>query len=294
MDTEKYKILLKTIETGSLSDAAEELGYTPSGVSRSISALEEETDLILLNRTHTGVTPTKECEELLPEIVKIIRQEEQLNQMASQLKGLEKGEIIIGTAYNNFYPQISKLIFEFTRKYPDIEVRIVEGASSSLVKMIENNAADFCIISKRKGKYHWVHLMEDELVAIVSKDSPYASKSSFNIKDFEKEPFIEIYTGQETDNTLFLDDKRIKPNTKYRTHDPYAAYAMVEAGLGVTLTNKIWLESLGNNVVPLSLTTPHTINIGIAMQPEEIASPAAKRFIQFSSLTNFLDSIERK
>lgn len=294
MDTEKYKILLKTIETGSLSDAAEALGYTPSGVSRSISALEEETDLILLNRTHTGVTPTKECEELLPDIIKIIRQEEQLNQMASQLKGLEKGEIIIGTAYNNFYPQISKLIYDFTRKYPDIEVRIIEGASSSLVKMIENNAADFCIISKRKGKYHWVHLLEDELVAIVSKDSPYASKASFNIKDFEKEPFIEVYTGQETDNTLFLDDKRIKPNTKYRTHDPYAAYAMVEAGLGVTLTNKIWLESLGSNVVPLPLTTPHTINIGIAMQPEEIASPAAKRFIQFSSLTNFLNAVERK
>ena len=293
MDTEKYRILLKTIQTGSLSDAAEELGYTPSGVSRAISALEEETDLILLNRTHTGVTPTKECEELLPSIIKIVRQEEQLNQMASQLKGLEKGEIIIGTAYNNFYPQISKLIYDFTRKYPDIEVQIVEGASSALVRMIENNAADFCIISKRKGKYHWVHVLEDELVAIVSKDSPYATKKAFNIKDFEKEPFIEVYTGQETDNTLFLDDKRIKPNTKYKTHDPYAAFAMVEAGLGVTLTNKIWVQTLGNNVVALPLTTPHTVNIGIAMQPEELASPAAKRFFQFSSLNNFLNYTEQ-
>ena len=289
MDTEKYRILLKTIQTGSLSDAAEELGYTPSGVSRSISALEEEMDLILLNRTHAGVTPTKECEELLPEIIKILRQEEQLGQMASQLKGLEKGEIIIGTAYNNFYPQLSRLIFDFTRKFPDIEVRIVEGASSALVKMIENNAADFCIISKRKGKYHWVHILEDELVAIVSKDSPYASKSVFNIKDFEKEPFIEVYTGQETDNSLFFDDKKIKPNTKYRTHDPYAAYAMTEAGLGVSLTNKIWLQSLGDNVVALPLSTPHTVNIGIAMQPEEIASPAAKRFFQSTSLGNILE-----
>ena len=292
METEKYRILLKTIETGSLSDAAEALGYTPSGVSRAISALEEETDLILLKRTHTGVTPTKECEELLPSIIKIVRQEEQLNQMASQLKGLEKGEIVIGTAYNNFYPQISKLIYDFTRKYPDIEVQIVEGASSALVRMIENNAADFCIISRRKGKYHWVHVLEDELVAIVSRDSVYASKQTFNIKDFEKEPFIEIYSGQETDNSLFLDEQRIKPNTKYKTHDPYAAYAMVQAGLGVTLTNKIWLQSLGDQVAALPLSTPHIVNIGIAMQPEELASPAAKRFFQFSSLANFLDFSE--
>ncbi|MCQ2513111.1 MAG: LysR family transcriptional regulator [Lachnospiraceae bacterium] len=288
MDTEKYKILLKTIETGSLSDAADALGYTPSGVSRAISSLEEESDIILLNRTHSGVTPTKECEELLPAIIKIVRQEEEFNQMASQLKGLEKGEIVIGTAYNNFYPQLSKLIFDFTRKYPDINVSIVEGTSSQLVKMVENNAADFCVVSKRKGQYHWVHLLEDELVAWVSKNSPLAQREVFNIKDFEKEPFIDVYTGQETDNSIFFDEKRIKPNVKYRTHDPYSAYSMVEAGLGVTLMNKIWSQSVGTNVVMLPLSQPQIINIGIAMQSDENASPAAKRFIQFTSEHKFL------
>ena len=34
MDTEKCRALLCTIETGSLSAAAERLGYTPSGISR--------------------------------------------------------------------------------------------------------------------------------------------------------------------------------------------------------------------------------------------------------------------
>lgn len=288
MDTEKYKILIKTIQTGSLSVAAEELGYTPSGVSRAISSLEEEADIILLNRTHSGVTPTKECEELLPSIIKIVRQEEEFNQMASQLKGLEKGEIVIGTAYNNFYPQLSKTIYNFTRKYPDITVSIVEGTSSSLVKMLENNAADFCIISKRKGTYHWVHLLEDELVAWVSKNSPYAGKEFFDIRDFEKEPFIDVYTGMETDNSLLFEEKKIRPNTKYRTREPYSAYAMVEAGLGVTLMNKIWLQSMGDGVIALPLNPPQMINIGIAMQSEENASPAAKRFIQFTSEHPFL------
>ena len=35
-----------------------------------------------------------------------------------------------------------------------------------------------------------------------------------NIKDFEKEPFIDVYTGQETDNSLFFEEKKIKPNVK--------------------------------------------------------------------------------
>ena len=39
MDTEKCRALLCVLETGSLSAAAEQLGYTPSGVSRMMAAI---------------------------------------------------------------------------------------------------------------------------------------------------------------------------------------------------------------------------------------------------------------
>ena len=42
MDTEKFRTLLCAIDTGSLTAAAEKLGYTPSGISRSVLAVEEE------------------------------------------------------------------------------------------------------------------------------------------------------------------------------------------------------------------------------------------------------------
>ena len=42
MDTEKLRVLVSAVESGSLTAAAEHLGYTPSGVSRIIAALEEE------------------------------------------------------------------------------------------------------------------------------------------------------------------------------------------------------------------------------------------------------------
>ena len=42
MDTSRYQAFLSAAETGSIKNAAEELGYTPSGVSQLIKALEEE------------------------------------------------------------------------------------------------------------------------------------------------------------------------------------------------------------------------------------------------------------
>lgn len=65
MELDRYRALVCAIETGSLSAAAEALQYTPSGVSRMVAALEEETGVPLLLREHSGVRPTKECEKLL-------------------------------------------------------------------------------------------------------------------------------------------------------------------------------------------------------------------------------------
>ena len=58
MDTERLNVLLHTIEEGSLTAAAERLGYTTSGVSRMMAALEEETGFPLLVRSRSGVVPT--------------------------------------------------------------------------------------------------------------------------------------------------------------------------------------------------------------------------------------------
>lgn len=60
METEKYRALMCAIETGSLTAAAERLQYTPSGISRMVAALEDETGFPLLLREHGGVRPTVE------------------------------------------------------------------------------------------------------------------------------------------------------------------------------------------------------------------------------------------
>ena len=65
MDTEKCAALLCALEEGMLARAAERLGYTPSGISRMVAALEEELGFPLLYRSRGGVTATGECEALL-------------------------------------------------------------------------------------------------------------------------------------------------------------------------------------------------------------------------------------
>lgn len=103
MDTSKCRALLYAIENGTMAQAAEQLGYTPSGISRMIVSLENETGFPLLYRGKEGVIPTAECEALLPSIRELLFHEDRYRQTASAICGLNQGTITVGIAHYDFY-----------------------------------------------------------------------------------------------------------------------------------------------------------------------------------------------
>ncbi len=282
LDTEKCRVLLTAIEMGSLTAAAEKLGYTPSGVSRSVASLEEETGFPLLLRSRSGVVLTREGERMLPVFQELLRCEKRYKQQAGEIRGLEVGEIAVGTAYFKYYGQMCGWIADFTKSYPGIRVRIVEGRSSELSEMLEKGALDFCIISKREGLCRWFPIKQDELVVRVPKGHPAAGRKAVPLSFLETEPYIEIYPKQETDNSRLFEKMGIRQNTRYASYNDDAAFAMVEAGLGVTLVNSLQISEEKETLVTLSLDPPQWVEIGIALPVAEAISPAAKRFAAFA------------
>ena len=82
MDTERWQILLKAIDRGSLRAAAEEMGFTVSGISRSVATLEKELGFSLLYRAKSGVQPTEECRQLLPSVRELLFAQERITTKA--------------------------------------------------------------------------------------------------------------------------------------------------------------------------------------------------------------------
>lgn len=284
MDTEKVRVLCTAIERGSLTAAAEELDYTPSGISRSVASLEEEMGFPLLLRSRNGVLPTKDCEKMLPFFRELLRCEEKCRQAGGEIRGLETGEIAVGTAYFKYYPQLCRWISDFTKEYPGIQVKIVEGRSSELSEMLEKGALDFCIISKREGICRWFPIRQDELIIGVPQGHTAAKKGKVPLTFLETEPYIEIYPKQETDNSRLFDKMGIRQNTRYATYNDAAAFAMVEAGLGVTMVNALQISEkrAGGSMALLSLDPPQWVEIGIALPCAERISPAAEKFAAFA------------
>ena len=281
MDTEKCRVLLSAIETGSLSAAAEKSGYTTSGVSRMMAGLEQETGFPLLTRSRGGVIPTRECEDLLPAMRELVKWTEVYRQTAGSVVGLETGELRIGTAYGIYLHEISRQIADFGRDYPGIKIDITEATSTELTRALEDSKLDFCIISRREGNFDWIPFREDELLALIPADHPLAGSDSIPIAVYAKEQFISIYPGQETDNSRLFESCGIRPNTRYTTADSYTAFTMVEAGLGISMANSLIVKNWAGNVKEIPLDPPQTVEIGIAVPSLKELSPAGRKFLKY-------------
>ena len=97
MNTIKCQIFLKAVELGSITRAAEDMGYTQSAVSRSIADLEREWDVTLLTRNKDGVVLTAQGESLLPDIQSLCNAQRTLESQVSALHGLTSGTLRVGT-----------------------------------------------------------------------------------------------------------------------------------------------------------------------------------------------------
>ncbi|MBR0127892.1 MAG: LysR family transcriptional regulator [Firmicutes bacterium] len=283
MDSNKIEILLSVIEEGSLSRTAEKLGYTTSGVSRAIAALEKETGFPLLERTRSGVKPNRDCKTLLP-IMERIRKDNQLyTETVNSIADLDVGEIVVGTSYSTYFAEVAELVHDFTKEHASIKVDLVEKNNSELARMLEQRTLDFCIMGERDGDFRWTHFFDDELVALVYKDHPAVAKGYYLPEDFEKDPFVMQYSESETDYSLFFERTGVTPNAMYSAETERTAYFMIEANMGVTITNRAMVENMNfKNTVILPLHPAEIIPIGVGTQNLENMSPAAKKFTTFA------------
>ena len=279
MDTEKAEVLLRVLEAGSLSAAAERLGYTPSGVSRIVAALEAETGFPLLRREHRGVRPTAECEQLLPHLHRLAAAQRQYDQEAAAILGLERGQLTVGSSYGSYVARLARAAAAFSREHPGIRVEIMTGSSTELGRALQEGRADLCVISRREGAFDWVPLQRDPLAAVVPADHPLAGGGAFPLERFSEEPFIDILPGEETDNSRLFREAHIQPRVRFACRDSLSALTMVEAGLGVTLVNALLLEGWRGKTAALPLSPPQEVEIGIAVPSLEAVSPAGRRFL---------------
>src|SRR3979490_896117 len=109
-------------ERGSLSAVARGLGRGQWTVTRHLRELEEAVGLPLLSRTTRRVTMTDEGSRYYANSVQILRLVEQAGDEARGTRGAPAGTIRISCTAAIGVLHVSRLIFAFQNRYPDIGI----------------------------------------------------------------------------------------------------------------------------------------------------------------------------
>ncbi len=283
MDAIKCEAFLLAADHGSLTTAAEILGYSQPGITRMIRSLEEELGFEILQRSTKGVVPTENGKIMIPVFREIVRAHQNAQELQSEIQGLLKGTITIGTYFSVSAAVLPPLIRKFETIYPEIKIQIREGYTKDLVHWMDDHMVDFCFAAKPVEEYgfEWIHVLQDENMIWLPHDHPRAKDHCYPVMALqEEESFIQTMPGMDTDHDMFLKKYHIEPNLRFSTADAYSTYCMVDAGLGVSMNQRIISQKWNGNVVLLPFDPPQYVDLGIFLPSLKDASIATKKFIE--------------
>ena len=280
MDIQKFETLLTATDSGTITKAAENMGYSQSAISHSIQSLEDEFNIHLLMRGRSGVELTHEGEMLLPYIRNVMNSFREFENKVAEINNLECGVIRIGAFTSiavNWLPQI---INSFKQQHPNIQFEILHENYAQIIDSILQGTIDcgFTIAPPTRG-IESILIFEDRLFAIYPNEHPLGSLDTIYPANLAEYPFILVNEGKDPIIRRFFEERNIKLDVQYHVVDDYATIAMVESNLGISVCPELFFKRLPFQVQHRPINTSFRRKINISYKANYTLSPIVKQFI---------------
>lgn len=281
MNLTKYQALLKTVELGGITRAAEAMGYTQSAVSRTIAELEREWDMELLTRSRSGVTLSSNGEELLPYIQAVCNAAKELEEQVAELHGMTRGTLRVGTFTSVSIHWLPAIMKAFLDRYPGIHFELVSSWEFAEVEdLVRRGQVDCGFLRLPAGEgLDTIPLRRDRLLAVLPPDHPLANADSYPVERFAQDPYIRILEERDVEISRIFQEEGIRPNLQYNVNDDFAILSMVEQGLGVSIMPELVLRNSNRRFSAIPLEHPRFRDIGLATRSGKAPSPLTAHFL---------------
>lgn len=282
MSISKYKVFMNVVKYGSLTKAAEALGYTQSGVSHIINSLEEEFGFLLIMRGRSGIKLTKNGERVIKTVREILKWNEHLEQEVAAIHGIEEGTVHIGTFTSVSVHWLPEIIKSFQQDFPGIDIQLAEGDYREIEEWIITGEIDCGFVSlPTRDKIDVIPLKQDQMLILLPAEHPLSSRDAISLSEIKDEPFIMPRKGGDDDINRVLNKAAITPDPKFTAGDDYAIMAMVEKGLGISILPELVLRGQQRNIHIKEMDKPLFRTLGIAVSSLKNVSPATQKFLSY-------------
>ncbi|WP_029090451.1 LysR family transcriptional regulator [Brevibacterium album] len=286
-DSKRLEVFVRTVETGSITAAADLLAYTPSAVSQQLRRLEQEVGQPLLRRRPRGVVPTEAGMVMAAHARKILRQMDAAQSDLDDLTAGKRGSLVIG-AFPSVASSFLPLVIErFTSQYPAVSLSIRSTRIDQLVTDLERGFTHLALLwdhpwrpFDREG-IRIEELFREPFVVLASQHHALAGAAEVRMEDLARESWV--VRAEEHPVVEVLDRAAtaagFRPSIAMYANDYQEAQAMVSAGIGVALapSSAVTLTHPGIRVLSLGESAPER-RIMVGQREERVYSPAEVAF----------------
>jgi DNA-binding transcriptional LysR family regulator len=236
-------IAFKEVATyASFTAAATHLHLTQSAVSQQIKALEDECGVTLFDRSGRLVRLTNAGQVFLTHAERILAQVENARVEMAEMAGGARGRCRLAALPSIAAYLLPKALALFQRRYPGVEVQLMEAVQAQVLEWVQQGIVDFSIVVLPVHDPHLqsTSLLHDEYVLVVPKDHAFASRRIVRLAELVNERFILWPKGAAGTEQLIEACRQtgFEPQVVFESEDRETILGLVAAGVGITMTTR--------------------------------------------------------
>ena len=304
----RLQVLHAVAEHGSFSAAAASLSYTQSAVSQSISRLEAEVGVALLDRGRRGVTPTPAGEALIGHTGRILAEVAAAEATLARVTGERLARLRVGSFPSGGAALMPLAVARLRRAHPEVALTLAEGEPEEIVARLRAGELDLALlfdfadadadadvdadggdpapVRRRPGPsmagLRPRTLLEDPMDLVLSAGHPLAGRPGLSLIELAGEPWVQTSAASPCARHVVhcCAQAGFTPDVSFESDDYDTVLGLVAAGVGVALVPRLALgpPRPGLVVSPLSPMTPFR-HVFVATAPGVTPAPAATALI---------------
>lgn len=182
----QLRLLVALADHGSLLKAAEHVGLTQPGASKSLQEIESALGTQLFLRSNRGLEPN-DIGHCVIRYARLIQTD--LAHLREDMIGILQGHggrIAVGVIMGAV-PLVTEMLSRLLEKRPALSVEIVEDTSAHLLTLLDEGRLDLAVcrtsVSQRPYLYDSINIHDEQLAVVANVDHPLAGKKRIELSD---------------------------------------------------------------------------------------------------------------
>ncbi|MBD5134429.1 MAG: LysR family transcriptional regulator [Lachnospiraceae bacterium] len=199
----QIKYFQAVVSHKSFTDAAEECFISQSAMSQQIQALERGLGVKLLDRKNRKFSLTPAGEYFYKKSLVITADYDRLCSETVRIANKDNAELRIGYLKCYGGQEFRLAVAEFSEKYPDVSVHIINGNHEYLYDALRNGRVDLILNDQRRAfsdEYVNLILTAKECYIEIAARNPLASLESVETEDLKNIPCILTASSEQQEN----------------------------------------------------------------------------------------------